>query len=50
VELLERVQRRDIRMIQGLEHLSCEDRLKELALFSLEREGCWETSLWPSNI
>ncbi|GAB0203451.1 hypothetical protein GRJ2_002810700 [Grus japonensis] len=37
MELLERVQRRAMKLMGGMEHLSCEDKLGELRLFILEK-------------
>ena len=37
MDLLERIQRKATKMIHGMEHLSYEDKLRELGMFSLEK-------------
>ena len=41
MDLLDHIKKRFTKMNQGMEHLSCEHRLRELGLFSLEKRKLW---------
>jgi len=39
LDIAERIQQKPIKMVKGLEHLSCEERLRELEMVSWRRGG-----------
>ncbi|GAB0188280.1 hypothetical protein GRJ2_001293300 [Grus japonensis] len=46
-DLLEWLQKRSTKIIRGMEHLSYEERLRELGFFHLWKRSLGETLLWP---
>lgn len=49
MDLLERVQKRPVKMMRGLEHLCYEDRFRELRLFIPEKKILWTYFIAPSS-
>lgn len=49
MELLEQVQRKAAKMMEGLELLSCGERLRELGLFTLEKRSLQEEFIAASR-
>lgn len=41
LDLVEQIQSRATRMVRGLEHISYQNRLRELELFSMEKRRLW---------
>jgi len=46
-KLVEQIKRRVTKTIRGLEHLSIEERLRDMGLFSMEKRRLRDTLLWP---